>query len=155
MDKEEIKEQKLKAEYFRAKDALYHHLSDKYWKYHNMPVVLKKNVYKNEKERIGFYLRHDMPTFMNHARLHHVQFNTKTAWLCEDEFEIYKKPIHDQKGVLCWHVDVKCPDCKGRTIVDMKYLLWKFNCKHCRSCITVENVINQPKKKVKEWSLRY
>lgn len=136
---ENNKEIKLKHKFFSAQYQLRKYLCNKYWKYHNKPIVLKHSVYKGQKDRIGFYAGYDIPTFINDARIHKVDFESGIYVLCEDEFEIYKKPIKDKDGKTVHYVDVKCPNCSHITLVDMQYLIYKYNCKNCRNTITVRD----------------
>lgn len=145
-------EDTLKLNYFRAQKQLRKFLSDKYWKYNGKPIQLKKNAFPKWKgTRIGFYDSFDMPTFMNHGRLHWGLFGKKKYHLCEDEFEIYKKPIKNKTGETIHFVDVKCPACSHITLVDMQYLVWKYNCKKCKETLTINDRVKKSKINLNEY----
>lgn len=149
--KQDQREIELKRKYFSSRDALKTFLSDKYSKYYGMPVQLKSNIYPKDKIRVGFYLRHEMPTFMNHARLHWVQLGKKEVYLCEDEFDIYKKKIKDRKGKIQHYVDVKCPHCNYIGIYNMRYLIWNYNCKKCYHKLTVNNRVKKERYNISDF----
>lgn len=146
--KKQTEEEKLKQNYFSAKKDLHNFLFDKYWKYFRKPIQLKPNVFPKWKgSRIGFYDGFDMPTFMNHGRLHWGIFGKDRYYLSEDEFEIYKKPIKDKNGNIIHFVDVKCGKCGHVGVEDMQYLVYKMNCKKCYHTITTEDIIKKTKKR--------
>lgn len=141
--KEEIS---LRKKFFSAQNELRKFMFDKYAKYSGKPVKLKPNVFPNfEGPRIGFYDHHDMPTFMNHERLHWINLGDQLYYFSEDAFEIYKKKIKDKDGNFIHYVDVKCPHCSHIGIYNMRYLVWKLNCENCRNTITVNDRVKKQK----------
>lgn len=143
----ENKEEELKVKFFSAQKELRSFLHYKYWKYHGKPIQLKSNVYplQRKNERIGFYIGHHMPIFMNDARIHLVSLGKNEYVICEDEFEIYKKKIKDKDGNFVHYVDVKCPTCSHIGIYNMRYLVWKLNCENCRNTITIDDRVRKEK----------
>ena len=140
------KELELKRKYFSAQKELQTFLCNKYWKYLHKPVVIKSKVLRYHKgSRIGWYLGHMKPTFINDARIHRVSFDKKEYCLCEDEFDICKKKVKNEQGQIIHFVDVKCPKCSHITIVDMQYLVWKYNCQKCKGTITINDRVKKSK----------
>lgn len=142
---EERAEMVLKLEYFSAEDKLRKFLSDKYSKYHGKPVQINPGIYPKFKTRVGFYKSWNLPSFINDARIHRITFAGKDHFLCDEEFEIYKKKINQPDGKLVHYVDVKCPECKHVGVYDMRFLVWKLNCKSCLGTITVDNRVKNEK----------
>jgi len=145
MKQEDSNEIKLKKNYFSSERELRKFLCNKYWKYMNKPVILKAKRYPHQKERIGWYVEHRMPIFINDARTHVVDFGKEKYCLCEGDFEIYKKKIKNKKGETIHFVDVKCPECSHITLVDMQYLVWKYNCKKCHGTLTIDDRVKKTK----------
>lgn len=139
-------EDTLKLNYFRAQKQLRKFLSDKYWKYNGKPIQIKPgNFHKWKGKRIGFYDGFDMPTFMNHGRLHWGLFGKDRCYLCEDEFEIYKMPVKNKDGKIIHFADVKCPGCKHVGVYNMEFLPWKLNCEKCKGTIAMKDKVKKKK----------
>lgn len=138
------KEVELKKNFFTSKSELQKYLFKKFYKYYDKPIQLKKHL-KHKGPRIGWYAGYDIPTFMNHGRLHWVELGSTKYYLCESEFEIYKKKIKNKHGNYVHYVDVKCPSCKHISVENMQYLVWKMNCKNCKGTITVNDRVKKTK----------
>lgn len=145
MESNDKKELELKRNFFSAQHELRTFLCNKHWKYNGKPIELKPKVYPKQKDRIGFYIKNQMPIFINDARTHLVSFGAKKYVLCEDEFVVYKKPIKDKEGKLIHFVDVKCPDCSHLSLIDMRYLVWGYNCRQCKHVIGVSHRVKKSK----------
>lgn len=142
----------LKRNYLHSQAELKKHLSDKYMIFHDKPIQIKNNAFPNFKgKRVGFYEGFDLPTFMNHARIHTCSFGKEKYVLCDDEFEIYKEKTKNKQGKTVHFVDVKCPDCSHVGIYDMRWLVWNMNCKKCLSKITTEDRVKKTKFKMSDF----
>lgn len=145
MINEDKNELELKRNFFSAQEALRTFLCNKNCKYHGKPIELKPKLYPKQKERIGFYIQHKMPIFINDACTHLVSLGGEEYFLREEEFTIHKKPVKDKDGKLMHFVDVKCPDCSHINLVDMQYLVWGYNCKQCKHAIGVSHRVKKSK----------
>lgn len=145
MKQEDSNEMELKKNYFSAERELKKFLCNKYWKYKGKPVILKARQYPKQKERIGWYVEHRMPIFINDALIHVVDFGKVKYCLGEGDFEIYKKKIKNKNGETIHFVDVKCAVCSHVNLVDMRYLVWKYNCKKCLTTLTINNRVKKSK----------
>lgn len=128
------------------------YLHDKYSIFNDKPIQIKKNAFPNFKgTRIGFYEGFELPTFMNHARIHTCSFGKEKYVLCDDEFQIYKEKTKNKQGKIVHFVDVKCPDCNHVGVYDMRFLVWKLNCEKCKSTITTEDRVKKTKFKMSDF----
>lgn len=64
-------------------------------------------------------------------------------YVCLDCLVDFKEGRADHWGKKITFVDVVCPHCKHKFSVEMRWLVWKYNCEKCKGHLTTDDRIKK------------